>query len=234
MSIFPKKITKNENVIIHLRFENPDNKNEIIKYYLNVINPNNKIIYSKSESILLGIDKEKFIREIYHSIHIDDNFMPGKYKVEFYLTCRGVRVDSVTKNNDFFYVEEIKIKKEKEKIILINKSNEKTNCVLYKKDIKEDIELGELETKIINKDFEFIEYGNHKIYPITNEKYYIKNPSITIKNNSLYDVITGKKINIIDEDIVLFKKLPIIISSADYNEKLYKLGVIIDNDDNKK
>lgn len=232
MSIYPKKVTKNENVIIHLRFENPENKFEIIKYRLLVSNPNEDIIYKKQDTLLLGSDSDKYIKQLYHSIHITDEFIPGKYKVIFYLTCRGVKVLSATKDNDFFLVENISIVNKNDNIELINESKEKTECYLYKDNDNQKTKmiLNGLEKIIIDKSYKFIEYGNNKIFPICskNKKCYIKNPDIRIKNDKLINIDNEKKIIITQKDLKRFKSMTNFSIKNKVDKKLCDLDLIYD------
>ena len=232
MSIYPKKVTKNENVIIHLRFENPDNKFEIIKYRLLISNPNEDIIYSKQDTFILGSDIDKYVKQLYHSIFITDEFMPGKYKVIFYLTCRGVKVQSVTKDNDFFLVENISIVHKNDNIELINNSKEKVECYLYKNsdNQKTKIILNELEKIIIDNSYKFIEYGNNKIIPICpkNKMCYIKNPDIRIKNDELINIDDEKKITINKKDLKRFKNMINFNVKSKVDKKLCDLDLIYD------
>lgn len=165
MSIFPKHIASGENVIIHLRFNNSKKNTKEITYYLKVFNPNNKIIYDKSDNIIVGYGDNDYCNEIYHSIMIKNNFVPGKYIVDFYMNINGKKIESITKNNDFFYVEKIKYFKKDNKTIINNMSKEKVKCSLYGL-TKKTIELNGKEKIELDDSYNLIEYGNNQIYPI--------------------------------------------------------------------
>lgn len=164
MSIFPKKITYGENVIIHLRFINSKDNNRLIKYFLNVYNPKKELIYDTSESIILGYG-ENYYNEIYHSIMIQNDFLPGKYMVDFYLEVNGKKIDSLTKNNDYFYVEKLVFYKKRKKIFLENISDETTSCILYGNKKKKMVLEGN-KIKNVNDEYQYIEYGNNQIFKI--------------------------------------------------------------------
>ncbi len=164
MSIFPKRIVSGENVIIHLRFINSKKNNRLIKYFLNVYNPKKKLIYNFSDDIILGYGNN-YYNEKYHSLMIQNDFIPGKYIVDFYMEVNGKKVDSLTKQNDYFHVEKIDFYKNNNDIILKNMSNEITKCILYGNN-KEEIVLEGNETKRVNDEYQYIEYGNNQIFKI--------------------------------------------------------------------
>ena len=164
MSIFPKKIADGENVIIHLRFINSKKNNRLVKYFLNVYNPKKELIYNSTEDIILGYGNN-YYNERYHSIMIQNDFIPGKYTVDFYMEVNGKKIDSLTKQNDYFYVEKIMFYKNNNDIILKNMSTEITKCMLYGNS-KEEIVLEGNETKRVNDEYQYIEYGNNQIFKI--------------------------------------------------------------------
>ena len=96
---------------------------------------------------------------------IQNDFIPGKYIVDFYMEVNGKKVDSLTKQNDYFHVEKIDFYKNNNDIILKNMSNEITKCILYGNN-KEEIVLEGNETKRVNDEYQYIEYGNNQIFKI--------------------------------------------------------------------
>lgn len=132
MSIYPKNISNGENLIIHLRFSNKGKKIQKVRYVLSVLNPNDKQLFLKEGDLILGIENDKFIKQLYYSVYINSRFMPGKYTVKFYMICNEHIIESETKNNDYFYVENLKYYNLNGNTIIINNSNEKTNFRLYK------------------------------------------------------------------------------------------------------
>ncbi len=229
MSIFPKHVTHGENVVIHLRFENSSKKTETIKYQLSVKNPEDKQIYEHSDSILLG--KANYLYETYFPIKIEENFLSGKYKVVFSLTCRGVKIESSTKDWDFFFVEQVKFYKKENKIILENNSNEVTKCSLYdREDNILELELQGKEKKLLDDNYSYIIYGNNKVFPIPDlqKKYYLKNPDIKICDEYLLNIKDNHKFYLSPLEINQFKKMPAILSDEEYNKKFHELGFIID------
>ena len=132
MSIFPKKITSGESCIIHLRFANSGESNEIVKYILKVINPNNEIVLNINKSMILGIAKDNnFVREIYYDIKTNEDFMPGKYIVDFHLYCKGIKVESMTKETDYFNIEKLSYFIENDNTYIINESKEDIEFYIY-------------------------------------------------------------------------------------------------------
>ena len=125
MSIFPKKITLGENCIIHLRFANSSENNEVIKYALKVINPSNEVVLNVNKSMILGTaDERDFVREIYYNIETNKKFLPGKYIVDFYLYCKGIKVESITKDIDYFNIEKLSYLRDSKNTYIINESTE--------------------------------------------------------------------------------------------------------------
>lgn len=216
MSIYPKNITKGENLIIHLRFNNTGIKNEIINYNLIVRNPNDNIVYNYSDKMFLG--SKDFVREIYHSIKITNKFIPGKYIVSFFLMCRGVKIESSTKNNDYFYVEKIDTRIKNNTIILKNNSNVNTKCQVFNEYEKKEVVLKANETRVINKLYKYIKYGNNMISIIDKAKgSYVKNPYIKIIGTEIMDRENNKKIKITQAEIEQYKKMPQVITKNKEN-----------------
>ena len=97
MSIFPKKITLGENCIIHLKFANSGENNEIIKYVLKVTNPNNEVILDINKSIILGVaEKKDFIREIYYNVQTTkfNSQCDSKEAIYIFWICHGMEMRS--------------------------------------------------------------------------------------------------------------------------------------------
>ena len=94
MSIYPKNISNGENVIIHLRFSNKSKIIQKIRYVLSVIDPDENQVFLKEDNLVLGVEKEEFVKQLYYSLEIDGNFKPGKYIVQFYLVCKGHIIES--------------------------------------------------------------------------------------------------------------------------------------------
>lgn len=169
MSIYPKNICNGENLIIHLRFSNKSKNIQKVTYNLSIKNPDKKQIFLKQEDIILGINKEEYVKQLYHSIYISNRFKPGKYIVDFYLNCNGHIIESVTKDNDYFYVEKLKYYNFKENTIIINKSNEKTRFKVYnEKSIDKFVIDGKQKLELKEK-YDFIEYANNKVALIPTE-----------------------------------------------------------------
>ena len=170
MSIFPKKISNGENLIIHLRFSNKAQKIHNIKYVLSVLDPNKKEIFLKEDNIILGIGKEGFVKQLYYSLYINNNCKPGRYIVNFYIICNGQVIYSDTKNNDYFYVEKLKYYNSKNKTVIHNISNEKTLFILYKGKESKCFNINGKEKLNLEDKYDYIEYANNKFDIIENKE----------------------------------------------------------------
>ena len=162
MSIYPKNINKRENLIIHLRFSNKGSKPQKVTYKLSINSPDKKEIFYKEEDILLGTDKTEYVKQLYHSIYISNRFKPGKYIVDFHMICNGHIIESLTKDNDYFYVEDLKYYISKNNTIVVNKSNEKTNFKLYKGGKSEEHIIDGKQKLKFSEKYDFIEYANNR------------------------------------------------------------------------
>ncbi len=234
MSIYPKNISKGENLIIHLRFSNKGKKNEIVKYKLYVQDPEGTNILKKEKNIYLGVDDDEFVRQIYYSIHITDKFKPGKYLVKFYLICRGNIIESLTKDTDFFYVEDIKYFNLKGKTYIYNKSPENVNIELYdNNNISKTFNIKGNSTLEIPNSYKYIKYANNKFDIIKEKKkIYIKNPLIKFNNNKLIDTKYGKEIKLTKEEITEFKLLDDIFYDSKYISKFLEKSIILEKTTN--
>ena len=216
MSIFPKRVTYGENVIIHLRFQNKGKVEEIVEYHLDVYNPIQKNIYHCIDSIILGTNKEGYLYETYKSINVDKSFIPGKYRVNFYLVCRGNIIMSDTKDWDVFYVEDVICYKDKNKIYLCNKSNEYVSVELLG-DRSKRINLKPNEKIILDKNYKYYCYGNNKVFPIglKNESIYQKKCSIKIEKESLFDIENKKKYDLSNDKLNKYHSLNTFVLKED-------------------
>jgi len=163
MSIYPKNISNGENVIIHLRFSNKSKIIQKIRYVLAVIDSDENQVFLKEDNLVLGVEKEEFVKQLYYSLEIDRNFKPGKYIVQFYLVCKGHIIESVTKDNDFFFVEKLEYYCFNEKTVITNISNEKTKFKLYKGLNIEELTINGKEKIELEGKYDYIEYANNKI-----------------------------------------------------------------------
>lgn len=197
MSIFPKKITLGETCIIHLRFANSGENNEIIKYTLKVTNPNNEFVLNVNKSMVLGAaDKKDFVREIYYNIETNENFLPGKYIVDFYLYYKGIKVESITKDIDYFYIEKLSYLRDSKNTYIINESTEETEFFVYSdKAKKKYYKINGKDSIILNENFHYIQYANNKIDVIRkkSQKLYYKNPEYKLVSNKLINIKNKKE-----------------------------------------
>ena len=158
MSIFPKKITSGENCIIHLRFANSGGNNEVIKYVLKVTNPNNEVILDINKSMILGVVKDNdFVREIYYNVETNENFMPGKYIVDFHLYCKGIKVESMTKEIDYFNIEKLSYFIDDDSTYITNESSEETEFYIYNNKSKiKHYKINGKDSLVLNGNFNYI------------------------------------------------------------------------------
>ena len=163
MSIYPKNISNGENVIIHLRFSNKSKIIQKIRYVLSVIDPDENQVFLKEDNLVLGVEEEEFVKQLYYSLEIDGNFKPGKYIVQFYLVCKGHIIESVTKDNDFFFVEKLEYYYSNEKTVITNISNEKIKFKLHEGLNIEELTINGKEKIELEGKYDYIEYANNKI-----------------------------------------------------------------------
>ncbi len=108
MSIFPKRVTKNENVIIHMKFTISSNRVCYCLYSTKVISPSGKEIVSWKNGFYMmshwAVSEEK---EIYHCVEHTMLEEPGKYLVKTDLYLEGKVINSETEMNDYFYYDNI-------------------------------------------------------------------------------------------------------------------------------
>ena len=145
MSIYPKNISNGENLIIHLRFSSKGKKIQKVRYILSVSNPNDKQVFFKEDDLILGVEKDEFIKQLYYSLYVNSKFIPGKYIVKFYMICNEHIIESETKDNDYFYVENLKY----------YNLNGNTNIEKFTINGKQKLRL--------KGEYNYIEYANNKI-----------------------------------------------------------------------
>lgn len=205
MSIFPKKITSGENCIIHLRFANSGDNNEVVKYILKVKNPNNEVILDVNKSMILGMVKDNdFIREIYYNVETNENFLPGKYIINFYLYYKGIKVESVTKEIDYFNIEKLSYFIDDDNTYIINESSEETEFYIYNDKPKiKHYKIKGKDTLVLSGIFNYIQYANNKIDVIRkkSKKVYYKNPEYKLRNNKLININTNKEYKLSKKEI---------------------------------
>ena len=170
MSIYPKNISNGENLIIHLRFSNKGKEIQKVKYVVSVLNPKGKQIFLKKDNLILGAEKDEYIKQLYYSLYIDSKFKPGKYIVDFYMICNGHIIKSETKHNDCFYVENLKYYNFNNNTFIINNTNEKTYIKLYKGANIKEITVNGKQTLILKEKYNYIKYANNK-FDLISDKY---------------------------------------------------------------
>lgn len=226
MSIFPKKITSGENCIIHLKFANSGENNEIIKYILKVTNPNNEIVLDINKSMILGVVKDNaFVREIYYNVKTNENFIPGKYIVDFHLYCKGIKVESMTKEIDYFNIEKLSYFIEDNNTYITNESGEDTEFYIYNDKSKiKHYKIDGNDSLVLNGIFNYIQYANNKtdIIRKKSKNIYYKNPEYKIKDNKLININSNKEYKLSKEEINYYGNVENVIDSilSDYNRMI--------------
>lgn len=213
MLIFPKKITKDESVIIHVRIKNYDDIVKYLQLRTYIEDPNGKIVKKFNKDFILNINSSnQEYKDFYFEFKPNKKSNLGKYTAKTNLYYKGEVLHSLTLENDYFYIEEINanmVVGDKKKIVYIkNLSCEETLCNLilikdnYKK-IKTCKLLGNHEQKLefYSNQFDdiYIKYGNNFC-----EKICKKNDAFYIRNN-LY------KWERIDDRLLLFNEKKRII-----------------------
>lgn len=232
MSIFPKKITSGENCIIHLRFTNSGVNNEVIKYVLKVINPNNEVVLDINRSMILGVVKDNdFVREIYYNVKTNENFMSGKYIVDFHLYCKGIKVESMTKEIDYFNIEKLSYFLDDDNTYITNESNEETEFFVYNDKSKiKHYKINGKDSLVLNGKFNYIQYANNKIDVIrkkTKQLYY-KNPEYKLKDNKLININTKKEYKLSNKEFDYYSNVENFIESIPLEfKKLINDGIFL-------
>lgn len=192
MSIFPKSITKDETVIIHIRIKNYDDIIKFLQLRTYIQDPKGKIVKRFNKDFLLSINSENNLyKDFYFEFKPNKKNIAGKYLAKTDLYYKGEILHSLTINNDYFYIEELEVRKvnisNEIKFYIKNKSNEKTKiCIVLvkngnKKNVNKIISgLEEQEFKYSNKLYDeiYIEYGNmycERILEDKSSKIYLKN-----------------------------------------------------------
>lgn len=177
MSIFPRRLTRGENCIIHLKFTNSSNILKKLHYNLRILDPEGEEIRNISNEFILGNNVDEFKKEFYYCFNTNEKTQLGKYRVIPSFYYNGVKLKSQTANYDYFVVEEIQIQTINDKeYFLINLSAEETK-VEFIKQKQNKIEYTEYmmkgkEKQKFNFDSEriFIKYGNNFIKEILNDR----------------------------------------------------------------
>lgn len=157
MSIYPKRITSDEQVVIHIKIVNEDIKVKHCKMVTYIVKPNKKITELAQKFFVIS-NKEK---EFYFTYVPKKNDIPGKYLVKTNLYTNGNISHSLTSKNDFFYIDKLSIlsvdeDKDNLTISIKNKSSEKTPFELFDNDnTKKDIIDGLNEKKYMFKKSNF-------------------------------------------------------------------------------
>ena len=225
MSIFPKKITSGENCIIHLRFANSGGNNEVIKYVLKVTNPNNEVILYINKSMILGVVKDNdFVREIYYNVETNKNFMPGKYIVDFHLYCKGLKVESMTKEIDYFNIEKLSYFIDDDSTYITNESSEETEFYIYNDKSKiKHYKINGKDSLVLNGNFNYIQYANNKIDVIRkkSKNIYYKNPEYKLKDNKLININTNKEYKLSKKEMNYYNSVGNVIDSIPLDFKKF-------------
>ena len=199
MSIFPKRIKANENLIIHFKTQNIE-KPKFIQYLIEIIDDNGKVVknYYKEEI-------SNSVHETYFVFTPDDSFAAGKYYVRSRVYIEGRIIESFSSIKDYFYIDKIDIrirKNEEQTIELINTSTSTTPVLILNK-AGNIVEQGELDAKevrkiLFDKDLVYIKYANSDIEKIlVEEEIYAKSKEIRWRiRNGHVEVLDEKTFNL--------------------------------------
>lgn len=208
MSIYPKRVTENENVIIHLKFSSEDKEIRYFHYITKVISPSGKeIVYWENNFIMIpGKESQLSKKEFYYCINSYLLNEAGKYLAKTNLYLDGKVINSQTEENDFFYVDKVTVhnyqnNSSKYSFLLKNEADNFVHIKLIDKyiNIYKDIILQPKEelSFTLNKKV-FIMYENDMIISVyQNSKNYIKNSEyswrivnndIELFNNETYEI----------------------------------------------
>lgn len=189
MSIFPKHVTKKENVIIHLKFINESTKTSLFYYHTQIINPHGKIIMEWNDKFIMSpkMDETLNQREFYYEVNGRFLTEAGKYLARTDLFINGRLMNSYTEKNDFFYVDDVafcarRLDNGEYSFELFNLAgNSSVKCSLIKTDGTEVFAI-ELEPKKTwngsSKEELQLRYENHSIQQVRIMKRYLKNPRL--------------------------------------------------------
>lgn len=111
MSIFPKRVTGDENVIIHLKFISDNEKMKYLYYRTRVISPSGNEIKCWESGFYMAAKKHSSssIKEFFLCVEHFLLIEAGKYYAKTELFLDGKVVNSRTEENDFFYVDKVEV-----------------------------------------------------------------------------------------------------------------------------
>lgn len=211
MSIFPRKLTRGENCIIHLKFENTGKKPKKILYNLTILDPNGDKVTDISDKFLLNCDSNSiFKKELYYSFNTSQNTALGKYRVIPTFYYDGMKYRSRTSNFDYFLVEEINVESiGNNEFLLKNESPYRANILLkenkHNNCFINNIVLEGYEKRKIKTDAEqkFIMYGNNYLKELFDieDIVYMRNSKMFWKKNKEKIIVYTKedKVKILDD-----------------------------------
>ena len=212
MSIFPKHVTKKENVIIHLKFINESKKTSLFYYHTQIINPFGKIIMEWNDKFIMSPKTDESInqKEFYYEVNGNLLTEAGKYLARTNLFINGRLMNSRTEKNDYFFVDEVSFCVRRqgdgeyvyELFNLAGNSNLK--CSLIKTDGTEfsAIELGPKKSwKGSSKEKLQLRYENHSIQQGSAVKRYVKNPRLDYR-------VLENELQLFDDDSLEVFSLP--------------------------
>lgn len=231
MSIFPRRLTRGENCIIHLKFTNSNKTLKKIHYNLKILDPDGIEIENILDNFILGISKDEFKKEFYYCFKTKQNTKLGKYRVSLGFYYNGVLLKSQTSNFDYFVVEDVKVDVINDKeYYLTNMSKENTIIDFIKiknnKNFYSNYELKGLEKcKFkIDADKIFIKYGNNFIKEINEDLYkiYERKKELFWKNLDnkilIYNDISKKKTILENNESIVWNFLDGINTNLDISK----------------
>lgn len=111
MSIFPKRVTENENVIIHLKFLSDNKEVKYFQFRTSIISPSGKVIKCWENGFYMSPKNYNItaVKEFFYCVEYSLLVEAGKYFAKTDLFLDGKIVNSRTEENDFFYVDKVEI-----------------------------------------------------------------------------------------------------------------------------
>lgn len=156
MSIFPKRVTKGENVIVHFKIKN-NQKVKFISYEITFYDPIGNVVEVIKDTLLSCEE-----REVYFCHKVREDELPGKYYLKTKMYINGRVIGSFSSVADFYYVDELQVintrdVNESESFIIKNIGMDMTPFQLINKEgivlVEENFEPNEEKNTIIHSPF---------------------------------------------------------------------------------
>ena len=170
----------------------------------------------------------------YYNVETNENFMPGKYIVDFHLYCKGIKVESMTKEIDYFNIEKLSYFIDDDSTYITNESSEKTEFYIYNDKSKiKHYKINGKDSLVLNGNFNYIQYANNKIDVIRkkSKNIYYKNPEYKLKDNKLININTNKEYKLSKKEMNYYNSIGNVIDSIPLDFKKFikdEIFILID------